>query len=759
MGEWQLERLGWRAFQDLTIMILSTIFGQSVESFEDGNDEGRDGSFTGVWKDPVGGESLYGNFVVQSKFSSGNGTMTLSSLRDELPKIKALHERGLCDNYILMTNLRVTGKANSAIREAVMKLGVPQVRVWGKTWIEQKLDDDAELRRRVPRVYGLGDLTEILDERSLRQGRAILSALGTNASTFVPTHPFYEAAKALDDHGAVLLIGQPTVGKSVIAQMLSLGVLDSKEAEVVVVTKADDFVASWSPSSYAKRLFWVDDVFGELTAEPALVGPWGRQMKALLAARDQGDRFIFTSRDYIYRDAVKELRSSAVSFWNDAQIAVSVSDLTESERRRILYNHLKLGAQPPEFRRTIKPYLEKIADLSGFTPGLANRLGSPRFTATIDPSVEESVVAFFQRPSDYLDEIISELPQRDRAALGVLFASKGTLDFPLPDPSGTSDLLSRLGGDLGNLARSLQALDGTFVRHETRGVSGSWSFAHPTIREATNRMLQASAVAVDAVLDGSRIEELVPQVDMRGSLPIRGTVDGRMLVLDNSASSKVIDRIVEKLNSAHFYQFQFEAEVVLALSERATPEIRKRFTSTAEDVVRKWATDAHHPSKAKLLGQMLSESILPEDARRTAVESLTTHAAQLRSMSWASVDWITETEKEAIVDAIATSIRDPSSVLEQILNDYDVTNNPEWHVEDHFSTLDALKDIEWARDGLAGRLAVYEEKLYQCFDELMDISEYGRDYDRDDFERDRDRDWEDPEEVGPSRSIFDDVDE
>lgn len=758
MGDWQLERLGWRAFQDLATTMLSTVFGQSVESFEDGNDEGRDASFTGIWNDPHGTEALSGAFVIQSKFSSSRGTLTLSGLQQELPKIKNLQERGLCDNYIVMTNQRVTGSANAAIREAVMGLGVKQVRVWGRTWIEQKLDTDPALRRRVPRLYGLGDLTEILDERRLLQGKSILNALGSSAATFVPTSPFYDAADALDDHGAVLLIGRPTVGKSVIAQMLALGVLDSGEADVVVATSAEDFTKVWNPS-LTDRLFWVDDVFGELTAEAALIGSWGRNMRALLAAVGHGNRFIFTSRDYIYRDAVTQLRSANVPFWNDAQITVAVAELTATERRRILYNHLKLGTQELSFKSHLKPHLETVADLDGFTPGLAFRLGNARFTATLDPEDEDSVVSFFEHPADYLDELLSELAPRDRASLGLLFAAGRRLDFPLGDTSRAAELLGRLGGDLGGLDRSLQSLDGTFVRHQPLGVSGSWTFAHPTIREATNRMLQSSAVAVDALIEGTPIEELVPQIDLRGSEATDSSLTGRMLVLDTTVGIQVIDLIIARLDHENRADFQFQHAVTILLSHRATPLLRRRFATVGMRYIRRWARQTRLPWIVALIGQLFHEESLPSGAREVAVEALTADASSLRSAAWTEVDWITEDERFAIFQSVSLALQDTTDLFRQIVEVYDISSDPESHLDDYWTTLEALKDLDDAGCELLTDLDQFEQQLAICSDELQQLSIYGEIDDRDDYERDRERDRDDLNTPETTRSIFDDVDE
>jgi len=66
---YDLYSLAWHSFQQLCLTITREILGQTVESFLDSFDAGRDGAFSGVWK-PVRGESLNGRLVVHCKFTS-----------------------------------------------------------------------------------------------------------------------------------------------------------------------------------------------------------------------------------------------------------------------------------------------------------------------------------------------------------------------------------------------------------------------------------------------------------------------------------------------------------------------------------------------------------------------------------------------------------------------------------------------------------------------------------------------------------------
>src|SRR6185436_5357901 len=98
---YDLHNLGWSSFQQLCLTITREILGQTVESFLDSGDGGRDGAFAGAWK-PSGREDLSGRFVIQCKFTSRlNYVLKASDLSDEFEKTKRLVAQGLCDSYVL----------------------------------------------------------------------------------------------------------------------------------------------------------------------------------------------------------------------------------------------------------------------------------------------------------------------------------------------------------------------------------------------------------------------------------------------------------------------------------------------------------------------------------------------------------------------------------------------------------------------------------------------------------------------------------
>lgn len=65
-----------------------------------------------------------------------------------------------------------------------------------------------------PRLYGLGDLSELLDARAYAQAQLILSSMGDDLKRLVVTEAHRKSVRAISAHNIVLLLGAPAAGKS-----------------------------------------------------------------------------------------------------------------------------------------------------------------------------------------------------------------------------------------------------------------------------------------------------------------------------------------------------------------------------------------------------------------------------------------------------------------------------------------------------------------------------------------------------------------
>jgi hypothetical protein len=508
--KYNLYQLGWNDFQQLCLTIVREILNQTVESFLDSNDAGQDGAFAGSWN-PKGSENISGRFVIQCKFSINDG-MTLKStdLLEEIPKAKRLVNEGLCDCYVLMTNAGLSGQQSVRIKSLFKGAGVKHVLIYGSSWICQQIHENKRLRMLVPRVYGLGDLSEILDERAYSQARSLLESLREDLSKVVVTSAYQKAATALDKHGFVLLIGEPAAGKTTIASLLAMAALDQWGAFTLKLDDPSDVIKRWNPDN-PSQFFWVDDAFGVTQYESYLVHGWNHVLPQIKTMLRKGAKIVMTSRDYIYNRARKDLKEGAFPLLAESQVVIDVHDLTANEKRQILYNHIKLGRQPKEFRTAVKPHLEKVADHPRFIPETARRLADPIFTDNLSIH-SHGLEQFADKQDRFLQDVLRSLDDDSKAGLALIYMRNDELESPVELEKSERSALDRLGSTLGGCLTALEAMNGGLAQLTNLNGSAVWRFRHPTIGDAFARILIRSPELLGIYVQGSPAARLVGQV-------------------------------------------------------------------------------------------------------------------------------------------------------------------------------------------------------------------------------------------------------
>jgi energy-coupling factor transporter ATP-binding protein EcfA2 len=506
----ELHKLGWQRFQQLSVTVCREVLGQTVQSFLDSNDGGRDGAFSGTWNRKKG-ETLSGEFVIQCKFTAkANRNLKLSDVSEEVEKAKRLVQEGRCDTYLLMTNAGVSGPTSERVEKVFRGVGVKHTLCLGGEWICDQIRDSQTLRMLVPHVYGLGDLSQILDARAYKQAQKLLASLHDDLSKVVLTKAYDRAARALNKHGFVLLLGEPASGKTTIAAMLAMAAIDGWKALVLKLDDPQTVIDHWNPDEKS-QFFWIDDAFGATQYDSTLAWGWNRRFAQVKAAMTNGARIVMTSRDYIYNRARQDLKGTAFPLLKESQVVIDVHQLTIEEKRQILYNHMRLGGQPRTFRSAIKPHLEAVAENSGFVPEISRRLGDPVFTSGLE-LYRGHIMQFVEKKEQFLKDVLLNLDPDSKAALALIFMRNGALNSPMELRETETVALQRMGSDLGKTTIALSALRDSLVRHAVEEGQGVWRFKHPTIGDAFSSILLDDPELMGIYLISAPIDKLIYQV-------------------------------------------------------------------------------------------------------------------------------------------------------------------------------------------------------------------------------------------------------
>jgi hypothetical protein len=693
---YELHRIGWNSFQQLCLTIAREILGQTVQSFLDSNDAGRDGAFAGCWA-PAPGQHVCGNFVIQCKFSGKGGyLLSKSDIAEELPKVSRLVAAGLCDVYVLMTNAGVSGKREASIRSALISAGAKHVLIYGQTWIEDQIRENTRLRMLVPRLYGLGDLSQILDERAYAQARAVLESLREDLAKVVITESYRKAVSALDEHGFVLLIGEPAAGKTTIASMLAMAAADKWKSSVLKLADPGKVVERWNVNE-PSQFFWIDDAFGVTQYESPLVHGWNHSLAQVRAMLRKGAKIVMTSRDYIYNRARQDLKESAFPLLSESKVVIDVHDLSEIERQQILYNHLKLGRQSVSFLSAIEPHLEYMAAHARFIPETARRISDPLFTKELYLS-EYHLGQFVEKREQLLLEVIQGLDASSKAALGLIYMRKDNLESPVTLGGAEPEALERFGSTLGDCIAALDALNGSLVAHLQIDDQNVWRFKHPTIGDAYAATLAFSPDLLGIFLSGSSTLNLISQVTC-GNVGVEKAV-----VVPRTLFPAMCTRLKE-FSASDEYKVGWMSSwgarraLYLFLASRCSKEFLELYIAQDPEILARVSRPGLSLSvvaEVDLAVRLHSFGLLPEINRKEFTEAVSSYAIEGRDMHALDDPGIrsvfTEEEFGVLVESVRTDlIPKLAEVRMSAQSKHQPDVPPDEHMQDFLESLSTLK--------------------------------------------------------------------
>lgn len=538
-GPWSdlaLHTIGWRAFQDLCSQVCEVVLGRPVEIFREAQDGGQDAVFlipAGNDAPPIG--------TVQCKHTyEAVKALKLGDLTAEIKHIEELVQSGQADTYVFMTNMSVDAPVATAMRVRLRALGVRKPHILGRQYIVRVIRSSARLRALVPQVYGLGDLTSIMDERLSEQSRVLLDNWIPKLRTYVPTKAHRDAVNAISEQGVVLLLGNPSSGKSAIGAIVSTIASENPDNTVLCLTSPRDFEAGWNPNDPG-RFFWIDDAFGPNVLRDDYVQDWASAFSKMRAAITHGNRFLLTSRKHIYEAARRRLGQRNLAQFADGSAVVDVGELTFDEKSQILYNHVNFGGQSQSWRSTVKPHLDAVAAVRDFLPGIAERLGDPSFTKGLAPR-ENALVRFMQEPTEHLIDTVNALDDQLRAALILVYVHQAGFDSRDHDATAAHAVVELTGYSLTKIQDCFTELKGSFLK-----LSGSkWTFAHPTISDALTEILRQKPHMMAALLRGATIDTILSSFTCEGSPLIRDA-----LVVPTTLDDALVARLGRTPDEVH----------------------------------------------------------------------------------------------------------------------------------------------------------------------------------------------------------------
>ncbi|MFY1596566.1 NACHT domain-containing protein [Micromonospora sp. WMMD737] len=212
MPSYNLNSLGSTEFERLVQALLKSIIGPGTTTFGAGRDGGREATFTGEAAYPSDAERWQGSWIFQAKFHDVDligidkaRAQVLADLDEELHKITDKY-RHRCDNYILVTNVPLSGVFKRGTIDRINNEIAPKyaskiknIAVWGADDVQRYLEQCKDVRTAFLQFIVPGDLIAEL----MAMGRARTTEIGRTIRSYLSTSFTREQYAQLDQAGDV----------------------------------------------------------------------------------------------------------------------------------------------------------------------------------------------------------------------------------------------------------------------------------------------------------------------------------------------------------------------------------------------------------------------------------------------------------------------------------------------------------------------------------------------------------------------------
>ena len=739
-----IHTMGWKAFQDLCAQICSEVFNTVVSVYREAQDGGQDAVFI-TREDGTAKEA-----TVQCKFSSKpHQRLRVGDIESELDTVRELVKTGRASVYYFITSLGVDAPVAATIRDKLIAVGVQEPHVLGREWLTLTIRDSARLRGLVPRVYGLGDLSAILDERCALQTRALLGHMMANLKVYVPTAAHRSAVRILAEHKIVLLLGPPASGKTMLAAILGTTAIDGDKHQCLKCEGPIELTEHWNPHE-RNRLYWIDDAFGANQLRSDYVDSWISVLPKIKAAMDSGNRFILTSRSHIWNAARPKLGTRNLALFTDGRAIVDVGSHSSEEKAQIVYNHIKAGSQSRDWKERVKPHLESIATNHQLLPEIARRLADRSYTKSV-LKFPDDLITFVAEPAEFLQQTILELSEPQQAALTLVFLRRSRLPLSALNNEDMKLVADKYGISSAAIAEALTQLDGAFLSRRNESGMDVIGFIHPTFADAITAILCARHDLVDLYIQGARIETLLAEAICEAAPPVQDAG-----LIPASADDYLIERVLESPDSKELNRSLFEF-----LRTRASiPVLQKVLDNSPELLERSttWSWRIRRDERVRLIALANKIGRVGDQLREEIVGDLERAAKYSFDISFfADEEILSLIPPSRLVALTAQLIERLDTVVIERIDELENEADPQSDLDDQFDDLRSfLNQLEFSIPTVTvqTKLAHLQSEINKAIDRIVE-----RRKDDDDS-----ADWPDitPARVTavPSgRSIFSDVDE
>jgi hypothetical protein len=377
-------------FEELVRDLLQAEFGLLFESFGPGRDLGTDFRFA----------HGRGNAIVQAKhYPDATAADLLRIAGRENEKVAKLKPT----RYLLATSAVVTPHSKTKLREALSAAPLGLADIFGREDLNNLLGRHKEIERKHFKLWlaSTAVLERILHSGVYNRTETEIEIVKKMVPKFVYNESVARAEEILSKHGALIIIGEPGVGKTTLARML-LWLHAEQDWKIFVI---DDIKEAFEMANEGeKRLIFFDDFLGQVRLSADLIRGMDQRFPPFLQrVRNNKDiRFMLTSRDYILHQAQAESSRLSSPTVNAIEFTLNVGTYSRGERARMLFNHLYFSDISTQEREALlsDDFFLRIIDHRNFNPRLIDLLTDADYISITGSPIRVIVQTVLENPQE-----------------------------------------------------------------------------------------------------------------------------------------------------------------------------------------------------------------------------------------------------------------------------------------------------------------------------------------------------------------------
>jgi adenylate kinase family enzyme len=369
MSDYDFKTLNDKEFEALCVDLLSESLGKKFERFKAGKDAGVDGRFF---------TNNGGEVILQCKHWANTPIKQLISELKNKEKKKV--DKLAPPHYLLA----ISNPLSRADKKLIFDALAPHVKSESEIFGCEDLNDlikkyqHIEQRQYKLWLHSANVLSHVLNKAILGRSQFSIEEIIRFSSRYAVTSNHNLALAVIEKLNAVIITGEPGVGKTTLAEHICLNYIaqgyqyfqvndDIHEAESVFDTDS-------------KQIFYFDDFLGRNYLQ-ALKGHEGNQITQFIkrVTTNKNKKFVLTSRSTILNQGKFLIDSFEHANIKRNEYELNIKSLSEIEKAHILYNHLWHSNLAKEYIEALyvdKRYKEVIKH-KNFNPRLINYITDP----------------------------------------------------------------------------------------------------------------------------------------------------------------------------------------------------------------------------------------------------------------------------------------------------------------------------------------------------------------------------------------------